>query len=95
MHILTLNKDTRSHEIILNKSFLEKFGPLSCINNLLDGKISSFKADRFLYLKRKKNQFAYGAIQIFLSTDALSQGNGKTVHNTQVLHTRPVRVQLV
>lgn len=34
LHILTLNKEDED-PIILNKYVLEKFGPQSCINNLL------------------------------------------------------------
>lgn len=34
LHILTLNKEDKD-PIILNKYVLEKFGPQSCINNLL------------------------------------------------------------
>lgn len=34
LHILTLNKEDED-PIILNKYILEKFGPQSCINNLL------------------------------------------------------------
>lgn len=58
---------------------MEKFGPLSCIKN--NNFETKKKAPYSFYIdekKTRKKNLTCRTIQIFLSTDALSQGNGNT-----------------